>query len=306
LQDEAGATIMHPGAGDCARAPADGALAVVEPWQPGGEFDVRYALPSEAQPFGTNHRTCDRTHRCALVVTDANPTAPVYRFQTTISFADQGEPPSSDRSDSARDSAGAHSATAPDVHARPADGFSVDDTTTTNTTVASASARRPAPADTAATSGAPGPTTTRAPGAVASKRHGPDGGRSSTAGSGGTATSPTGNGAGSTGGTTPGTVSGSGSGPGSGGGPGSGPGAGPGPTAGGPPPTPAPTSAPTLPPVTVPPTLPSPPTSDPVCPDLSDALVDPTRLLAGCGVTIPSTAPADPVTGILDPILGRR
>lgn len=89
LQDATGKTIANPGANDCAGANEIGKLAIVKPWQSNGTFDTQYTLPTSGQKFGTNARFCDKTHRCALVVADANPSAPAYHVETAILFTDQ-------------------------------------------------------------------------------------------------------------------------------------------------------------------------------------------------------------------------
>jgi hypothetical protein len=88
LQDAAGKTIASPTADDCAGANEIGKLVIVKSWT-NGEFDTQYTLPASGQKFGTNNRFCDKTHLCAVVVADANPSAPAYHVQTTIHFADQ-------------------------------------------------------------------------------------------------------------------------------------------------------------------------------------------------------------------------
>ena len=89
LQDASGKTIASPTADDCAGASEVGKLVVVKSWQSNGEFDTKYTLPASGQKFGTNNRFCDKTHRCAVVVADANPSNPAYHVQATITFADQ-------------------------------------------------------------------------------------------------------------------------------------------------------------------------------------------------------------------------
>jgi len=89
LQDASGKTIANPGANDCAGASEIGKLVIVKSWQSSGEFDTKYTLPQSGQKFGQNQRFCDKTHRCAIVVADANPTSPAYHVETTIQFADQ-------------------------------------------------------------------------------------------------------------------------------------------------------------------------------------------------------------------------
>ena len=82
-------TIANPGADDCAGAAEIGKLVVVKSWQSNGEFDTKYTLPTSGQTFGKNTRFCDRSHRCALVVADANPDNPAYYIETKIVFTDQ-------------------------------------------------------------------------------------------------------------------------------------------------------------------------------------------------------------------------
>ncbi len=89
LQDATGKTIANPGANDCAGANEIGKLAIVKAWQSNGTFDTQYTLPTSGQKFGTNARFCDKTHKCALVVADANPSAPAYHVETAILFTDQ-------------------------------------------------------------------------------------------------------------------------------------------------------------------------------------------------------------------------
>ena len=89
LQDATGKTIAKPGADDCAGANEIGKLVIVKSWQSNGEFDTQYTLPTSGQKFGTNARFCDKTHKCALVVADANPSAPAYHVETAILFTDQ-------------------------------------------------------------------------------------------------------------------------------------------------------------------------------------------------------------------------
>ncbi len=89
LQDAAGKTIANPGADDCAGASEVGKLVIVKSWQSNGEFDTQYTLPASGQKFGTNNRFCDKTHKCAVVVADANPSSPAYHVQEAITFADQ-------------------------------------------------------------------------------------------------------------------------------------------------------------------------------------------------------------------------
>jgi hypothetical protein len=89
LNDTSGKAIATPSADDCAGAAEIGKLVVVKSWQSSGEFDTKYTLPQSGQKFGTNARFCDRTHLCALVVADANPSAPAYHVETKIQFVDQ-------------------------------------------------------------------------------------------------------------------------------------------------------------------------------------------------------------------------
>jgi hypothetical protein len=89
LNDASGKAIAKPTADDCAGAPEIGKLVVVKSWQSNGEFDTKYTLPKSGQKFGKNTRFCDKTHRCALVVADANPNAPAYHVETKIQFVDQ-------------------------------------------------------------------------------------------------------------------------------------------------------------------------------------------------------------------------
>ncbi len=89
LQNASGSTIASPGPDDCAGAAEIGKLVVVKSWQSNGEFDTKYTLPASGQKFGKNARSCDRSHRCALVVADANPDKPAYYIETKIVFTDQ-------------------------------------------------------------------------------------------------------------------------------------------------------------------------------------------------------------------------
>jgi hypothetical protein len=89
LNDASGRALASPTADDCAGAPEIEKLVVVKSWQSNGEFDAAYTLPRSGTKFGKNARFCDRTHRCALVVADANPSAPAYHVETTIRFTDQ-------------------------------------------------------------------------------------------------------------------------------------------------------------------------------------------------------------------------
>jgi hypothetical protein len=89
LNDASGRTIAKPTADDCAGASEIGKLVVVKSWQSNGEFDTKYTLPGSGQKFGKNARFCDKTHHCALVVADANPSAPAYYIETRIQFVDQ-------------------------------------------------------------------------------------------------------------------------------------------------------------------------------------------------------------------------
>jgi hypothetical protein len=89
LNDAAGRTIAKPTADDCAGASEIGKLVVVKSWQSNGEFDAKYTLPKSGQQFGKNARFCDKTHHCALVVADANPSAPAYYIETKIQFVDE-------------------------------------------------------------------------------------------------------------------------------------------------------------------------------------------------------------------------
>jgi hypothetical protein len=89
LNDASGKAIANPTADDCAGASEIGKLVVVKSWQSNGEFDTKYTLPKSGQKFGKNARFCDKTHHCALVVADANPSAPAYHVETKIQFTDQ-------------------------------------------------------------------------------------------------------------------------------------------------------------------------------------------------------------------------
>ena len=89
LNDASGKAIASPTADDCAGASEIGKLVIVKSWQSNGEFDTKYTLPQSGQKFGKNARFCDKTHFCALVVADANPSAPAYHVQTKIQFTDQ-------------------------------------------------------------------------------------------------------------------------------------------------------------------------------------------------------------------------
>src|SRR3954471_19355592 len=89
LQDASGKTLSSPGANDCAGANEIGDLVIVKSWQSNGEFDTKYTLPASGRKFGKNSRFCDRSHRCALVVADANPDKPAYYIETKILFSDQ-------------------------------------------------------------------------------------------------------------------------------------------------------------------------------------------------------------------------
>ncbi len=89
LQDAAGKNLANPGADDCAGASEIGKLVIVKSWQSDGEFDTQYTLPASGQKFGKNQRYCDHSHRCALVVADANPTKPAYDIVTPVQFFDQ-------------------------------------------------------------------------------------------------------------------------------------------------------------------------------------------------------------------------
>jgi hypothetical protein len=89
LQTATGTTIKSPTADDCAGAPEVGKLVIVKSWQSDGEFETNYTLPKSGQKFGKNARFCDKSHRCALVVADANPDAPAYHVDKEIQFVDQ-------------------------------------------------------------------------------------------------------------------------------------------------------------------------------------------------------------------------
>ncbi|HEV7525849.1 MAG TPA: hypothetical protein VGP92_12845 [Acidimicrobiia bacterium] len=89
LNDAAGKKIAKPGADDCAGSAEIGKLVIVKSWQSNGEFDTKYTLPSSGQTFGKNKRFCNKSHYCALVVADANPSAPAYYVATNIYFFDQ-------------------------------------------------------------------------------------------------------------------------------------------------------------------------------------------------------------------------
>jgi hypothetical protein len=60
----------------------------LQPWKD-GTFDQQYTLPASGKKFGTNQRFCDSTHYCAVVVADANPSAPAYFIATELQFTDQ-------------------------------------------------------------------------------------------------------------------------------------------------------------------------------------------------------------------------
>ena len=89
MNDASGRAIAKPTADDCAGASEIGKLVVVKSWQSNGEFDAKYTLPESGRKFGKNARFCDRSHHCALVVADANPSAPAYYIETKIQFVDQ-------------------------------------------------------------------------------------------------------------------------------------------------------------------------------------------------------------------------
>jgi hypothetical protein len=89
LTDGSGKTIAKPTADDCAGANEIGKLVIVKSWQSNGEFDTKYTLPASGQTFGKNARFCNRSHKCALVVADANPDNPAYHVDTPIQFFDQ-------------------------------------------------------------------------------------------------------------------------------------------------------------------------------------------------------------------------
>jgi hypothetical protein len=89
LNQASGKAIAKPTADDCAGASEVGKLVIVKSWQSNGEFDTKYTLPKRGQKFGKNARFCDKTHHCALVVADANPSAPAYHVETKIQFVDQ-------------------------------------------------------------------------------------------------------------------------------------------------------------------------------------------------------------------------
>jgi hypothetical protein len=88
LQDEGGATIAAPGADDCAGQAELGTLVKLQE-NKDGTFDQQYTLPQSGQRFGKNSRFCDASHHCAVVVADANPSAPAYHVDQVIQFVDQ-------------------------------------------------------------------------------------------------------------------------------------------------------------------------------------------------------------------------
>jgi hypothetical protein len=89
LDEASGKAVPKPTADDCAGAAEVGKLVIVKSWQSNGEFDTKYTLPKRGQRFGKNARYCDKTHHCALVVGDANPSAPAYHVETRIQFVDE-------------------------------------------------------------------------------------------------------------------------------------------------------------------------------------------------------------------------
>jgi len=89
LTDAAGEPIATPGADDCAGADELGRGLVVLQENRDGTFDQPYTLPASGETFGKNGRFCDATHRCALVVADANPEAPAYYLSQVLRFVDQ-------------------------------------------------------------------------------------------------------------------------------------------------------------------------------------------------------------------------
>jgi hypothetical protein len=89
LNDASGKKIATPTADDCAGAnDLSSGLVKLQQWN-GGSFDVQYTLPKSGQKFGKNQHFCDATHLCALVVADANPSAPAYYITTQLQFVDQ-------------------------------------------------------------------------------------------------------------------------------------------------------------------------------------------------------------------------
>ena len=89
LNNAAGQPIASPGANDCGGENDLGSgLVKLQPWKD-GTFDQQYTLPASGKKFGTNQRFCDATHYCAVVVADANPSAPAYFITTELQFTDQ-------------------------------------------------------------------------------------------------------------------------------------------------------------------------------------------------------------------------
>ena len=89
LNNAAGQKIASPTADDCAGAnDLNSGLVKLQTWKD-GTFDQHYVLPRSGQKFGKNQRFCDSKHYCALVVADANPSAPAYHVQTELQFTDQ-------------------------------------------------------------------------------------------------------------------------------------------------------------------------------------------------------------------------
>jgi hypothetical protein len=89
LNNAAGQAIATPVADDCAGAnDLSSGLVKLQQWSD-GSFDQQYTLPTSGQKFGTNQRFCDATHYCAVIVADANPSAPAYHLDTELQFTDQ-------------------------------------------------------------------------------------------------------------------------------------------------------------------------------------------------------------------------
>ena len=89
LDNAAGQKIASPGADDCAGAnELSSGLVKLQAWKD-GTFDQQYTLVASGKKFGANQRFCDATHYCAVVVADANPSAPAYFVMTELQFTDQ-------------------------------------------------------------------------------------------------------------------------------------------------------------------------------------------------------------------------
>jgi hypothetical protein len=89
LTNAKGAKIASPTADDCAgQNDLSSGLVKLQTWKD-GTFDQHYVLPKSGQKFGKNQRFCDAKHICALVVADANPSAPAYHVSTELQFTDQ-------------------------------------------------------------------------------------------------------------------------------------------------------------------------------------------------------------------------